>query len=100
MPPARSPRPSPRRIEPLEAFFVAESYHHNYAELNPGQGYIQFVSMPKVGKLESYFGERLKDRLDAQYAGTQRCAGDDDAERQRGLECWQANSGHRPWSRP
>jgi peptide-methionine (S)-S-oxide reductase len=48
-------------IEPLEAFFLAESYHHNYAELNPGQGYIQFVSMPKVGKLERYFGEKLKE---------------------------------------
>ena len=48
-------------VEPLEAFFLAESYHHNYAELNPGQGYIQFVSMPKVGKLEHYFAERLKD---------------------------------------
>jgi peptide-methionine (S)-S-oxide reductase len=48
-------------IEPLEAFFVAESYHHNYAELNPGQGYIQFVSMPKVQKLEKYYGTRLKD---------------------------------------
>jgi len=47
-------------IEPLEAFFLAESYHHNYAELNPGQGYIQFVSMPKVGKLERYFTDRLK----------------------------------------
>lgn len=48
-------------IEPLEAFFLAESYHHNYAELNPGQGYIQMVSMPKVGKLEHYFADRLKD---------------------------------------
>lgn len=48
-------------IEPLEAFYVAESYHHNYAELNPGQGYIQVVSMPKVGKLESYFPDKLKD---------------------------------------
>ena len=48
-------------VEPLEAFFLAESYHHNYAELNPGQGYIQFVSMPKVGKLERYFLDRLKD---------------------------------------
>jgi len=48
-------------VEPLEAFFVAESYHHNYAELNPGQGYIQFVSMPKVGKLEHYFADKLKD---------------------------------------
>ena len=48
-------------IEPLEAFFVAESYHHNYAELNPGQPYIRFVSQPKVEKLESYFGGKLKD---------------------------------------
>ena len=47
-------------IEPLEAFYVAESYHHNYAELNPGQGYILFVSMPKVGKLENYFPDKLK----------------------------------------
>jgi peptide-methionine (S)-S-oxide reductase len=48
-------------IEPLEAFFLAESYHHNYAELNPGQGYIRMVSMPKVDKLEHYFADRLKD---------------------------------------
>ena len=47
-------------LEPLETFFVAESYHHNYAALNPGQGYIQGVSMPKVAKLEAYFAERLK----------------------------------------
>jgi peptide-methionine (S)-S-oxide reductase len=47
-------------VEPLEAFFVAESYHHNYAELNPGQSYIRFVSMPKVEKLENYFGGKLK----------------------------------------
>ena len=47
-------------IETLDAFFVAESYHHNYAELNPGQGYIQFVSMPKVGKLETYFADKIK----------------------------------------
>jgi peptide-methionine (S)-S-oxide reductase len=46
-------------IEPLEAFFVAESYHHNYAALNPGQSYIRYVSMPKVEKLETYFGDRL-----------------------------------------
>lgn len=47
-------------IEPLETFFVAESYHHNYADLNPGQSYIQYVSMPKVGKLEEFFSDKLK----------------------------------------
>jgi peptide-methionine (S)-S-oxide reductase len=46
-------------IEPLEAFFVAEAYHHNYAALNPGQPYIRFVSAPKVEKLEQYFADRL-----------------------------------------
>ena len=47
-------------IEPLDVFFVAENYHHNYAELNPGQSYIRFVSMPKVEKLEHYFEAKLK----------------------------------------
>jgi peptide-methionine (S)-S-oxide reductase len=47
-------------LEPLEAFFVAESYHHDYAALNPGQSYIRFVAQPKVQKLETYFGDRLK----------------------------------------
>jgi len=47
-------------IEPLEAFFVAEAYHHDYARLNPGQSYIRYVSMPKVEKLETYFPDRLK----------------------------------------
>lgn len=47
-------------IEPLDVFFVAENYHHNYAEQNPGQSYIQFVSMPKVEKLEHYFEGKLK----------------------------------------
>lgn len=47
-------------LEPLETFFVAEAYHHDYARLNPGQSYIRQVSMPKVEKLETYFPDRLK----------------------------------------
>ena len=48
------------RLEPLEDFFAAEAYHQNYAALNPGQGYIQSVALPKVEKLRAYFGEQLK----------------------------------------
>ena len=48
------------RLEPLEEFFEAEAYHQNYAALNPGQGYIQAVAMPKVEKLRKYFGDQLK----------------------------------------
>jgi peptide-methionine (S)-S-oxide reductase len=48
------------RLEPLEAFFEAESYHQNYAALNRGQPYIQAVALPKVEKLRQFFGDRLK----------------------------------------
>jgi len=48
------------RLEPLEAFFEAESYHQNYAVLHPGQPYIAAIALPKVDKLRTYFGESLK----------------------------------------
>ncbi len=47
-------------LEPLDAFYEAEAYHQNYAALNPGQPYIQGVSMPKVEKLRRYYSDRLK----------------------------------------
>jgi len=48
------------RLEPLAAFFEAEAYHQNYAELHPDQPYIAAVALPKVDKLRAYFGEELK----------------------------------------
>jgi len=47
-------------IEPGAEFYEAETYHHDYAQRNPSQPYIQSVSMPKVRKLEKYFSEKLK----------------------------------------
>jgi peptide-methionine (S)-S-oxide reductase len=47
-------------LEPLKQFFVAEAYHQNYAALNPSQPYIAYVAQPKVEKLRTYFGDRLK----------------------------------------
>jgi peptide-methionine (S)-S-oxide reductase len=47
-------------LEPLEAFYEAEKYHHDYAARNPMQPYIAFTSMPKVRKLAKYFPEKLK----------------------------------------
>ena len=47
-------------LEPLEAFYIAEDYHQNYAALNPGQPYIAYVAQPKVEKLRENFAERLK----------------------------------------
>jgi peptide-methionine (S)-S-oxide reductase len=48
------------RLEPLAAFFEAEAYHQNYAELHPDQPYIAAIAAPKVDKLRAYFGDSLK----------------------------------------
>lgn len=42
------------KLEKLDAFYVAEDYHQDYARLNPLQGYIQGVAMPKVAKAKKY----------------------------------------------
>src|SRR5207247_696364 len=47
-------------LEPLEAFYVAEEYHQDYAARNPDQPYIVYVAQPKVDKLRENFAERLK----------------------------------------
>jgi methionine-S-sulfoxide reductase len=44
-------RPIVTALEPLTAFYPAEDYHQDYARQNPGQSYIQSVSMPKVCKV-------------------------------------------------
>jgi peptide-methionine (S)-S-oxide reductase len=54
--------PIATEIVPLEAFYAAEAYHHDYAARNPGQPYIAGVAMPKVAKLRQYYGDRLKAR--------------------------------------
>lgn len=45
------PRPIVTTLEPLVEFFPAEDYHQDYARLNPGQPYIQAVSLPKACKI-------------------------------------------------
>ena len=47
-------------VEPLEAFYEAEGYHQRFAERNPAQPYVAAVALPKVRKLEKYYGDRLK----------------------------------------
>jgi len=44
-------RPIVTKLEPLGEFYLAEDYHQDYARLNPGQPYIQSVSIPKVCKV-------------------------------------------------
>jgi peptide-methionine (S)-S-oxide reductase len=47
-------------LEPLEAFYVAEDYHQDYAARNPSQPYVAYVALPKVEKLQKNFPDRLK----------------------------------------
>lgn len=53
------PAPIVTTLEPLQAFYAAEAYHHDYARRNPGQPYIQQAALPKLEKLSRYFPERL-----------------------------------------
>lgn len=54
--------PLKTRLEPLEVFYPAEAYHHQYAAYNPDQPYIQAVALPKVEKLRAAFPDQLKSR--------------------------------------
>src|SRR5260370_4371049 len=42
------PRPIVTKVVPLQGFYPAEAYHHNYATLHPNQPYILFNDAPKV----------------------------------------------------
>jgi peptide-methionine (S)-S-oxide reductase len=48
-------RPIVTQIEPLQAFYEAEEYHHRYYERNPAQGYCRAVIAPKVAKFRKRF---------------------------------------------
>jgi len=50
--------PIATKLEPLEKFYEAEEYHHNYAQLNPGQPYIQSVAAPKITRAQAVFGKK------------------------------------------
>ncbi len=52
--------PITTEVVPLERFFEAEDYHHDYAARNPFQPYIRAVSDPKVKKLKAVHGALLK----------------------------------------
>lgn len=48
------------QVQPLETFYEAEEYHHEYFRKNPGQAYCQIVINPKVQKLKSHLAHLLK----------------------------------------
>lgn len=48
-------RPIVTRIEPYKAFYPAETYHQNFLQKNPNQGYILRWDKPKLANLKRHF---------------------------------------------
>jgi peptide-methionine (S)-S-oxide reductase len=47
-------------ISPLTTFYKAETYHQDYYNLNPTQGYCSFVIRPKLEKFKKVFANKMK----------------------------------------
>jgi peptide-methionine (S)-S-oxide reductase len=54
-------KPIVTEVLPLANYWPAESYHQDYFENNPNQGYCAFVVGPKVEKFRKTFASRVKD---------------------------------------
>ena len=48
------------QLEPFHSFYLAEKYHQNYFKSNANQPYCRAIIAPKVAKLRSKFGEKLR----------------------------------------
>ena len=48
------------QVEPLKAFYRAETYHKDYYKKHPNQPYCQQVITPKLAKLQQRFFNKLK----------------------------------------
>jgi len=48
------------QVAPLNAFYEAEAYHQDYAELHPDNPYIKYNDAPKLANLRQQFPELYK----------------------------------------
>lgn len=53
-------------VAAYDKFWLAEDYHQDYYELNPGNPYIINVAVPKVKKFKKYFPGKLKAKYKAE----------------------------------
>lgn len=57
-------KPIVTELKPLEKFYEAETYHHDYYRNNPNNPYCQVVISPKLEKLQKRFAQLLKSSED------------------------------------
>ena len=50
------------KVRDYDKFWLAEDYHQDYYELNPGNPYIINIAKPKVKKLKKYFPNKVKEK--------------------------------------
>ena len=53
------------QVAPLGAFYVAESYHQDYATLHPNEPYIYYNDAPKIAALKKQYASLWTDKLAA-----------------------------------
>lgn len=46
-------------VYPFQKFWVAEDYHQDYEKLNPNNGYIRNVSIPRLNRFKANFPEKF-----------------------------------------
>lgn len=56
-----SPKEVAAEVLPFEKFWMGEGYHQDYERNNPGNPYVQNVSIPRLRKFQAKFPELLKD---------------------------------------
>jgi peptide-methionine (S)-S-oxide reductase len=56
------PAPIVTRVEPLKAFYPAESHHQDYLRLHPRDPYIVYNDAPKLVHLKAMFPALYKGR--------------------------------------
>jgi peptide-methionine (S)-S-oxide reductase len=50
------------QVVPLKAFYPAEGYHQNYAQLHPDNPYIARYDLPKVSNLQQMFPQLYRNQ--------------------------------------
>ena len=56
-------------LEPLGLFHEAEAKHQDFVRINPRQGYVRAVALPKVEKVRSKFPDKLKKKEESKAQG-------------------------------